>query len=325
MKRLGIAPPIRAAECGPAHGGWQLEVRGAREEFLARQRRLPFVQAMQARFACLFLATSLGGGLTSPAVDIIAHRGASHDAPENTVASTKLAWKQGADGSECDVWLTRDGQIIVIHDANTKKTAGLDRMVVEQTLAELRELDAGRWKAAKWKGEKLPTLEELIATLPNPEIRNPKSEHPRRLVIEIKCGPEILPELERVLKASGRPPAQFVIISFNYDVVTQARPRFPDIPILWLHSYRKDKQTGEMPKLPDLIARAKAARSDGLNLNHEFPIDAAFVKQVHDASLKLYVWTVNDAVKARELVAAGVDGITTDRPEWLRSQLKRRR
>ncbi len=175
----------------------------------------------------------------SHAVDIIAHRGASYDAPENTIASTKLAWEQQADASECDVWLTKDGRIIVCHDDNTKKTAGRDRKLVDQTLAELRELDAGLWKGPQWKGEKLPTLRELLDTVPPG----------RRLVIEIKCGPEIMPELARDLKASGRKADQLAIISFNYDSVREAKKMFPDIPAFYLASNKKDKVTGELPML----------------------------------------------------------------------------
>lgn len=267
---------------------------------------------MNTRSFIVFIATLFTAGITSFAVDIIAHRGASYDTPENTVASTRLAWEQGADGAECDVHLTKDGKIIVIHDFDTKKTAGHEGKVVDQTLAELRRLDAGSWKGPQWKGEKLPTLRELLDTVPPG----------RRLVIEVKCGPEIMPELERELKASGKGPDQLVIISFQYDVVVQAKQRFPDIPAFYLASNKKDKVTGELPKLGELIAKTKAAKSEGLNLEAKFPVDAAFVKQVHDAGLKLYIWTLNDAARARELVAAGVDGITTDRPQWLREQLR---
>lgn len=97
----------------------------------------------------------------------------------------------------------------------------------------------------------------------------------------------------------------------------------PDIPVLLLVSGNKDKETGQSPQLEELIAVAKAAGVDGLNLDVRFPIDQSVMKQVHRAGLKLYVWTVNDADQARRLAAAGVDGITTDRPGWLREQLEK--
>src|SRR5438876_4057740 len=95
-----------------------------------------------------------------PATEIIAHRGASADAPENTVAAFKLAFEQGADGFEADYCLTRDGKIICIHDENTQRTTGIDGVVSRMTLDELRRLDAGVWKGTKFIGEKLPTLQE---------------------------------------------------------------------------------------------------------------------------------------------------------------------
>jgi glycerophosphoryl diester phosphodiesterase len=245
------------------------------------------------------------------AVEIIAHRGASYDAPENTLAALKLGMEQKADANELDVYLSKDGQVVLMHDATTKRTAGLDKPVVEQTLEELRTLDAGAWKGEQWRGEKIATLGEALATVPAG----------KRLFIEIKCGPEILPELERVLQASGKAPEQLVIISFGYDTVTQARQRFPKIPVFWLVSPKKGSK-GKSPTVEEMIEQTRAAGLEGLNLNYQFPFDSAFVGKVKAAGLKLYAWTVDDAEAARKLVEFGVDGITTNRPAWLREQLQ---
>ncbi len=246
-------------------------------------------------------------------MDIIAHRGASHDAPENTLAAFKLGWQQRADAVELDIWLTKDGKLVVCHDADTKRTTGTAAKIPESTLADLRALDAGAWKAPQWKGELLPTLDEALALIPDG----------KRLVIEIKCGVEVLPELERVIKAAGKPAAQLVIISFSHPVCAAAKKLFPQIPVLYLASFKQDKATGAWSPTPDsLIAKAKAAQLDGLNLAWQGPLDAAFVQQTHAAGLQLYVWTVDDPEAARRLVAAGVDGLTTNRPEWLRAQLR---
>jgi glycerophosphoryl diester phosphodiesterase len=255
----------------------------------------------------------IGLAAHTAAVDIIAHRGASHDAPENTLAAFKLGWAQRADAVELDIWLTKDGKIIVCHDGDAKRTTGTPRKLAESTLAELRTLDAGSWKDPKWKGEKLPTLEEVLALIPDG----------RRLVIEVKCGVEVLPELVRVLKASGRPAAQLVIISFHHEVCAQAKQQLPQIPVLFLASFKQDKATGQWSPTPaSLIQKAKAAGLDGLNLSFKGPLDAEFVQRTHAAGLKFYVWTVDDAEVAKKLRAAGVDGITTNRPEWLREQLR---
>ena len=246
------------------------------------------------------------------AVEIIAHRGASYDAPENTVASLALGWQQQADADEIDVHLTKDGQIVVIHDADTKRITGTSGSVASRTLEELRSLDAGRWKGSRWKGEKLPTLGEALETVPDG----------KRMFIEIKCGRDILPILEDALRASGKKPEQLVLIGFDYATMAKARQRFPALAVYWLAGSAANKKTGKRPDLETLIEKAKAARFDGLNLDFKFPIDSEFVAKVKAAGLKLYVWTVDDAAVAARLAAAGVQGITTNRPGWLRRQLE---
>lgn len=248
------------------------------------------------------------------AVEIIAHRGASHDAPENTLAAYRLAWEQGADAGELDIYLTKDGQIVLLHDKTARRTTGVDRPIAEMTLAEVNALDAGTWKGAAWAGERAPTLAGVLAELPAG----------KRLFIEIKCGAEVLPELGRVMQASGKKAEQLVLIGFDFETMRQAREWWPKAPIYWLASYKADKATGELPKIEDLIAKARAAKFDGLNLEQKFPIDAAFVARVKAAGLELFTWTVNDAAVGRRLAAAGLDGITTDRPAWLREQLSAR-
>jgi glycerophosphoryl diester phosphodiesterase len=245
------------------------------------------------------------------AVEIIAHRGASADAPENTLASMKLAWEQNADAIELDLWLSKDGKLIVFHDANTKRFEQPTRKISELTLAEAQQLDVGSWKGKMFAGERIPTLDSILATIPKG----------RRAVLEIKCGPEIMPELNRVLRESGRTPEQVVIISFNFDSLKASKIAWPKVEHLFLYDY-KTNAAGKFPELPPLIARAKAAGFDGLNLAFKWPITKKFVSDVKGAGLKMFVWTVDDAEVAKHLVAAGVDGITTNRPKWLREQLK---
>jgi len=267
-----------------------------------------FVKATVARVLLLFFL----GALKVQAVDIIAHRGASHDAPENTMAAFKLGWQQGADAVELDVHLTRDGRLAVIHDDNTKRVAGLGKKVAEQTLAELRALDAGKWKGKEWIGEKIPALDEVLTAIPAG----------KRLVIEVKEGPEAVPPLSDAFKRSGRKPSEIVIIGFSFETMKAARKEFPDTPVYWLAGFDARKQAaGEEPTLEELIRKAVDARFDGLNLSYKWPINGPFAKKVKDAGLELYVWTVDDLALTKELAAAGVDGITTNRPGWLRQKL----
>src|SRR5688572_9852909 len=135
--------------------------------------------------------------------EIIAHRGASFDAPENTLAAVHLAWKQNADAVEVDVQFSKDGHIVVIHDDNTGKTAGVRRKVSAQALAELKSLDVGAWKHMKWAGERIPTLAEVFAVIPTG----------KRLFVEFKCGPECVPSFVRDFNTSGLRREQVVPIS----------------------------------------------------------------------------------------------------------------
>jgi len=244
------------------------------------------------------------------AVEIIGHRGASFDAPENSFASMKLAWEQNADAIELDLWLSKDGRIIVFHDSDTKRFEKTPRKISGLTLAQAHKLDIGSWKDPKFAGEPIPTLESIFATIP------PN----KRAVLEIKCGPEILEELGRVIKASRRAPEQLVIISFNFEALKKSKELFPQIEHYFLSDYKKDKD-GKLPELAPLIERCKAAQFDGLDLQYSWPIDPSFVSQVKAAGLKLVVWTVDDVAIAKRLRDAGVNGITTNKPKFLREQL----
>ena len=157
-------------------------------------------------------------------MEIIAHRGASRSAPENTLPAFRLAWRQGADAAELDVRLSRDGRIVVMHDATAHRAGGLDRKVCSLTLAELRALDFGRWKGAKWAGTRIPTLDEVVRTVPAG----------KRLLIEIKCGAEIIPELRKVLDESGNALAEFILQSFSLPTMEVVKRKFPDVEAGWL-------------------------------------------------------------------------------------------
>lgn len=241
----------------------------------------------------------------SPAFPLItAHRGASHDAPENTLAALRLGFAQGADAGECDIRLSGDGRAILLHDADTRRTGGIPWAAAGHSLEELRRIDVGGWKGASWSGEKIPTLAEALAVVPAG----------KRLLIEVKCGAEILPEIERAFAGCGLPATAFVIMSFDFDVACAAKRRFPAVETHWIVER-------ESTSAAELAARARAGGLDGLNLDRRFPINAAFVETVHRAGLRLHVWTVDEVAPARRLAAAGVDSITTNRPGWLRERL----
>jgi glycerophosphoryl diester phosphodiesterase len=248
------------------------------------------------------------------AVEIIGHRGASYDAPENTVTSIRLAYQQGADAAEIDIQLTKDGRIVVMHDDTTERTGGPKWKIADKTLSELRALDVGRWKAPAYEGQRIPTLEEILAVVPKG----------KRLFVEIKCGPEVLPELVRVLREAGRPAKEIVIIGFDLGTMREAKQRMPERPTYWLYgtSPARDKKTGKTHHPPEqLLAICRNAGLDGLDVKFDSRLTRGLVDKLHRLGLKLYVWTVDDAEEAKRLAALKVDGITTDRPGWLREQL----
>ncbi|HUR58514.1 MAG TPA: glycerophosphodiester phosphodiesterase [Opitutaceae bacterium] len=242
-------------------------------------------------------------------MEIIAHRGASHDAPENTLAAARLAWEQGADALECDVHLTRDGRLAVIHDEGTRRVAARSIEVAAASLADLQKLDVGSWKAPRFAGEKIPSLDQLLALVPAG----------KRVFIELKTGPAAVDELVRCLVHCTLKPAQVAVISFNLEAVRAAKKALPRCEACWL----LEREPGRArPPVEEIIATCCAAELDGLDLEAEWPVDAAFAMRVRDAGLSLYAWTVDEAATAQALMAAGVDGITTNRPGWLREQIQ---
>lgn len=256
---------------------------------------------------CLLMSVSL-----MHAVEIVAHRGFSERAPENTVAAFKLAWEHQTDACELDLYLTADAEIALLHDKDTKRTTGVPALVAQATLAELKKLDAGSWKDAKYANERIPTLSEALATMPAGR---------QRFFLEIKCGPEVVPVLARQLESWKPRAAQLCIIAFDREVARESKQAMP-----WLKVYRlsspqtKDKKP---VNLSQLVADAKADGLDGLDLSLKWAWSEAMVKQIRDAGLELYVWTVNKPEDAKRLAALGVDGITTDDPVMLRNALNK--
>jgi len=253
---------------------------------------------LRMTISALALALAGPAAVAQPPVEIVAHRGASFDAPENTVAAVKLAWDQKADAAEFDIYLTKDKKIVLMHDKDTKRTAGgVNKVIAGSTLVELSGLDVGRWKGEKFAGERIPTLAETLAVVPGG----------KRVFIEVKPGPEIVPYLLDELAAAKLPAARTPIIAFDARVIAAVKTARPELPAYWLAA--------------ELVAKAKEIRADGLDLSASPALDEAYTKTIRAAGLKLYVWTVNDAAVAKRMVGLGVDGITTDRPGWLREQL----
>ena len=247
---------------------------------------------------------------------IVAHRGASHLAPENTLAAFELAWELDADLIEGDFYLTSDGAIVCHHDRTTKKTAGLDVPVEDQTLEALKRLDVGAWRGEQWTGERIPTLAEVLETVPNDKA----------ILIEIKSGVRIVPALVDVITSSDLRPAQMIVICFDEVVIAAVKDRLPHIKAYWLSGFDEDGAGGWTPTISDIIRTATGIDADGVDLEANLDvIDAALVAALRAEGLEFHAWTINEVDVARRLIDLGVDSITTDRPGWLRGELRPRR
>jgi len=237
---------------------------------------------------------------------IVAHRGASRDAPENTIPAFQLAWEQGADAIEADFHLSKDGEIVCFHDADTERVAGTQLVVRQSTLAELKQLDVGATHGVAFNGTRIPTIAEVFATIPQG----------KKIFIEVKCGAEIIPTLLNEIDQSGLTQEQIVVISFNKQVIQQLKIKAPQYKASWLCSFNK-QETGEItPALATVLKTLKQIQADGLSSNTALP--ASVIEAVSQQGYEWHVWTINDLKTARRMQALGVLSITTDVPGSMR-------
>jgi glycerophosphoryl diester phosphodiesterase len=245
---------------------------------------------------------------------IVAHRGASADAPENTLGAFRLAWEQGADGIEGDFRLTADGRIVCIHDADTVRVAGQRLVVKDTNFDELKSLDVGGWKGEKWQGERVPTLEEVLAIVPAG----------KKIFIELKTGPEIVEPLAAVLANTSLAADQIVIISLDEDVVAACKQRMPQFKCHWLTGYKQQEDGAWTPEAAEVIESIHRCQADGLGTEAKSEqMNEEFVRQLRAAGInEFHVWTVDDPATARFYEKLGAWSITTNRPAKLRQEMQ---
>ena len=243
---------------------------------------------------------------------IIAHRGASYYAPENTMASIKLAWEQDTDALEVDVHKSRDDYIVVIHDPDTLRTTGIKKIIRDENMVDIRKLDAGSWKDPKFNNEQIPTLKEVLATVPKD----------KKICVEIKSA-DCIDLIQKLIKESHLQPEQLIFMDFNINTVIAAKKRFSKSEILWLYEFIPPlKKENARNTFNMIIKKALSVKADGINIEFNPFIDMSLIKKVHNLGMKFYTWTVNDIADAKNLMAWDVDGITTDRPGWMKENLK---
>lgn len=243
---------------------------------------------------------------------IVAHRGASHEAPENTVAAVHLAWQERADAVEVDVRLTLDNHVVVIHDESTQRTTGKHLLVCDQVWDVLRALDAGSWKSPRWHHVSMPLLRDILKIVPSS----------RSLFVEVKSGRDIVPALEVDLEVARPAPESFIFCGFNADVMRVLKTACPGYRVYLNVEPQGQRGAPAEWNAAALVRRVRETGLDGLNVGWCPAVDEAFVREVQAARIDLAVWTVDDEHVALRLQRAGLPWLMTNKPAFIRHRLQ---
>jgi len=283
--------------------------------------------------------------LDTAGVQVIAHRGASAHAPENTLPAFELAYEMGAEWFELDCMLTADHEVIVIHDQDTKRIGGVDRPVIEQTLAELKALDAGAWYAPEYAGVTFPTLGESLDLAKGRigvyvEIKSSDDDSAlhaalwRIIQIEETMSPDLRHAVMTQIEASGtlnlpltrkviadireRDMAREIVIqSFSPVVCFIVRSEAPEMRVELLGSESEDHPE----RWPMLVHFARIFEVHGFNA-HQDSLTPERIRAFQDLGMSVAVWTVNDPERMAQFARWGVNAIITDYPDVCRQVLR---
>ncbi len=237
---------------------------------------------------------------------VIAHRGASAYAPENTIAAFQKAIGMEADMIELDVMMTHDSVLVVFHDAELDKLTDSTGLFSTLSLEEVRALEAGSWFGDEYAGEPIPTLEEALEFLSgkisvNIEIKT------EGVTDEVRGGVE-----EKALKLVNRfgMEDQVIFSSFDYRAVRHLKELAPEMPVAVLY---ESSQSGNKSPL-EIV---NELRADAFNCSHR-QLSDAWLKELTEAGVPINVYTVNDEELMRDLIQKGVSGIFSDKPDVLK-------
>jgi glycerophosphoryl diester phosphodiesterase len=264
---------------------------------------------------------------TTPSVAVIAHRGASGQAPEHTRAAYELALEMGADFLEPDLQMTRDGHLIAFHDPTLDRTARgpgpvCTGPVSHRTLAQLRRCDVGSWfnrrfperARPEFEGQRVVTLEELFRRWGDRVRWYPETKNPREAPGMEEALLQLMDRYQ--LRDAAVERRQVLIQSFSPESLLEIRSLDPDLPLVQLLS-ADALQGRDLERM--LTAIAGYAR--GVGPDREL-VDAPFMAAARTAGLLVHPWTVNDPVEMDRLIALGVDGIFSDFPDLLRQRIE---
>ncbi len=282
-------PDIRASDLG-----------GSQQDRRWRMTALQFALLLIGGTAVAALVGTwlLNGIQVHDDIVVVAHRGASGKAPENTLAAVRQAIKDGTDWIEIDVQETIDGEVVVIHDSDFMKLAGVNLKVWDGTLKRLRKIDIGSWFGPEFSAERVPTLAEVLD----------ESRGQSGVVIELKYyghDQQLEQRVVDIVEQAGMV-NDVAIMSLKYDGIRKIRTLRPD----WVIGLLSAKAIGNLARLDvDFLA---------VNMGMATP---RFIRRARLAGKQVFVWTVNDPVSMSRMMSLGVDGIITDEPEIARDVL----
>ena len=251
---------------------------------------------------------------------LVAHRGASGYAPENTLAAADVAHELDTEWVETDVQQTADGELVLLHDTTLSRTTDVEEVfpdrapwnVSDFTAEEIAQLDAGSWFGPEFAGEPVPTLGDYLDLL---------EENGQSLLLEIKS-PELYPGIEEDIVAElreegwlrGRPGDRLVVQSFNADSVRTVHELVPRVVTGFLGT----PALADVPEYAEFVDQINPRYRD---LTAEYVAGIQAVRGAHGRPLEVYSWTINDAATATTVAGLGVDGIITDFPDRVRAGL----
>jgi glycerophosphoryl diester phosphodiesterase len=252
-------------------------------------------------------------------IEVIAHRGASEEAPEHSLAAYRQAILDGADALECDVRLTADGHLVCVHDRRVNRTSNGRGAVSAMELAQLAELDFGSWKTPAGGAETPDAVDRertTVLTLERLLRLVAEAERPVGLAIETKHPTRWAGQVEeRLLRllAEHPLPGRVRIMSFSARSLRRIRLAAPDLPTVYLMNFLLPRhRAGRLP--PD----ARIA-GPGIRVLRR---DPGYVERAHRAGHSVYVWTVDDPADVELCARLGVDAVITNRPRTVREQLR---
>lgn len=227
----------------------------------------------------------------------IAHRGASRIAPENTLVAFKKAIEIGVDAVELDLQGTADGEVVVIHDASLDRTTDQSGQIKDTSLEAIKQADAGTWFNPKFAGESVPTLAEALVSIADNAIA----------LLEIK-DVSITQSVVRIVQNMDMV-EQSVIISFHSSAIQTVRTLEPRLPTGYIIGSNENIQPIQLCQQLSLLG------SSLLNVDHRL-VSEDFIYEIRRRGITLWCWTVDDIDRMRELQELGIQGITSNCPEY---------